>query len=238
MQDGRHVCQWIMSSPAEGIDRREALRRTALLFGGILSAPTVAAVFAACDARAATERAGPLSGEQRALIDAIAEQIIPETETPGARGAGVPRFIETMLAEYYSTDQRTHFLAGLADVDARSRRVHGKRFVDCSRREQHDVLAALDREAYHDGAASAAKDGRSDDRGRTENATADQRSGDSTRAKARGSHTPFFRMMKELTLLGYYTSQVGATRELRYAQVPGRFEGCVPFAKIGRAWAV
>jgi gluconate 2-dehydrogenase subunit 3-like protein len=47
----------------------------------------------------------------------------------------------------------------------------------------------------------------------------------------------FFRAMKELTILGYYTSQPGATKELRYVQVPGRYDGCVPFAKIGREWA-
>jgi hypothetical protein len=48
----------------------------------------------------------------------------------------------------------------------------------------------------------------------------------------------FFRTMKELTVLGYYTSQIGATKELRYVQVPGRFNGCVPFKTIGRTWAV
>ena len=49
---------------------------------------------------------------------------------------------------------------------------------------------------------------------------------------------PFFRTMKELTLLGYYTSEAGATRELRHAAVPGHYEGCVPFTTIGRTWAV
>jgi hypothetical protein len=48
---------------------------------------------------------------------------------------------------------------------------------------------------------------------------------------------PFFHTMKELTLLGYYTSQIGATQELKYAPVPGRFDGCVPFATVGRAWS-
>lgn len=229
-----------MSSPTEGIDRREALRRTALLLGGILSAPTVAAVLAGCDARATADgRFLALSAEQEALVATIAEHIIPETDTPGARGAGVPRFIDTMLAEYYSADERAHFLAGLADVDARARRACGKRFLDCSPRAQHDVLAPLDREAYRHVAASAAAPGRTTgERGQTENATGDQRSSDSTRTKTPTSRTPFFRTVKELTLLGYYTSQAGATRELRYAQVPGRFEGCVPLAKIGRAWAV
>src|SRR2546428_751816 len=54
----------------------------------------------------------------------------------------------------------------------------------------------------------------------------------------RGAPPPFFRTMKELTLVGYYTSEIGATRELRHAPVPGRFEGCVPLDRIGRAWAV
>ena len=52
----------------------------------------------------------------------------------------------------------------------------------------------------------------------------------------RGPH--WFRTMKELTLLGYYTSEIGATKELRYAQVPGRFDGCIPFATVGRSWSV
>jgi len=49
---------------------------------------------------------------------------------------------------------------------------------------------------------------------------------------------PAFRALKELTLVGYYTSEIGATRELRHVAVPGRFEGCVPLTKIGRTWAV
>jgi hypothetical protein len=48
----------------------------------------------------------------------------------------------------------------------------------------------------------------------------------------------FFRTMKELTLVGYYTSEGGATKELQYDPAPGRFEGCVPMSRIGRAWAV
>jgi hypothetical protein len=112
-----------------------------------------------------------------------------------------------MLAEYYSPSERARFLEALDDVDARSRKVSGKRFLQASRAEQHTVLTALDREAY--------------------SATADPLHA-----------VPFFRTMKELTLLGYYTSQPGATRELQHNPVPGRFDGCVPLSKVGRAWAV
>ena len=45
-------------------------------------------------------------------------------------------------------------------------------------------------------------------------------------------------MMKELTLVGYYTSEAGATEELTYEPVPGVWEGCVPYEDIGSAWSV
>lgn len=48
----------------------------------------------------------------------------------------------------------------------------------------------------------------------------------------------FFRSLKELTLIGYFTSEPGATLALRYAATPGEFRPCVPLAEIGRAWAL
>jgi hypothetical protein len=190
----------------ERIDRREALRRAALLLGGTLSAPVIAGVLAGCDASdsAASKTPRSLTPAQTDLVASIAERIIPETDTPGARGAEVPRFIETMLAEYYTSPERSHFLDGLADVDLRAQRACGRSFVRCSTKEQHALLEQIDRETYASNAVPP----------------------------------PFFRTMKELTILGYYTSKVGATRELQHLQVPGRYEGCVPLAKIGRTWAV
>lgn len=203
-----------MTVHPENIDRREALRRTALLLGGAISAPTLAAFLAGCEAPPVAEKGwkpAALTDEQGAMVATIAEQIIPATNTPGARAAGVHRFIDKMLAEYYQPAERDAFLAGLADVDRRARETKGKSFLRLSAADQHDVLASLDAEAYR----------------RT-----------SPRAVAAPTPPPFFRTMKELTLLGYYTSQVGATVELRHAPVPGRFEGCIPLSRVGRAWAV
>jgi glucoside 3-dehydrogenase (cytochrome c) hitch-hiker subunit len=191
------------------IDRREALRRAALLLGGALSASTIAGVLAGCEARRTSDGAWTpraLTSGQLELVATIAEHILPETDTPGARAALVHRFIDAMLADSYTADERQHFVAGLADVDARAQRSSGRAFLRCATPEQRAVLDQLDREAF---AATP-------DRG----------------------VAPFFRTMKELTLVGYYTSEIGATRELRHAPVPGRFEGCVPLDQIGRAWAV
>lgn len=228
------------------IDRREALRRTALVLGGLVSAPTVAAFLAGCETPPEGEAGWTpraLTGAQGALVATVAEHIIPATDTPGARAAGVHRFIDTMLAEYYSAAERAAFLAGLADVDRRARDARGKPFVALSAAEQRDVLTALDHEAYAGPAAAPAsrasgERGQEAERGRTENATADSRKPGPAVARPQPRQRHFFRTMKELTLLGYYTSQAGATQELKYARVPGRFEGCVPFASVGRAWSV
>ena len=193
----------------ETIDRREALRRAAFLFGGVLAAPTVAGVLAGCEARRVPDAAWQLRAltpDQADLVATITDHILPETDTPGARAVGVHRFIDAMLAESYPAEDRDRFLAGLADVDARARRTCGRAFLQCATTEQRALLVHLDREAF---ATTPGPD-----------------------------EAPFFRTMKELTLVGYYTSEIGATRELRHAPVPGRFDGCVPLAEIGRAWAV
>ena len=198
------------NDPQRTIDRREALRRAALLLGGALSASTVAGVLAGCEARRTPDGAWApraLSSDQLDLVATIAEHILPETDTPGARAVGVHRFIDAMLADSFPDEERRHFLAGLSDVDARAQRSCGRAFLRCATLEQRAVLDQLDHEAF----------------------------------AAAGDHAatpPFFRTMKELTLVGYYTSEIGATRELRHAPVPGRFEGCVPLDQIGRAWAV
>jgi hypothetical protein len=191
--------------PQTDIDRREALRQTAMLLGTAVSAPTIAGVLAGCDASplgAQPARHG-LSPAQLELVATIAEHILPTTDTPGARGAGVHRFIDRMLAEYYPVADRERFIAGLSDVDQRSERAYSRSFLACSGEQQHAMLGELDREAF---------------------------------SGARRPH--FFRTMKELTVVSYYTSQIGATKELKHAPVPGRFDGCVPFASVGRTWAV
>ena len=202
-----------MSIPPTGvIDRRDALRRVALILGGALSAPAVAGFLAGCERRDAaggddagfTPRA--LTSAHAQLVALVAEHIIPTTDTPGARAAGAPGFIDMMLADSYAPADRSHFVTGLADLDARAVNRHGRPFARCDDRDQLALLEIVDREAFA--------------------------------PRAAGAPTHWFRTMKELTLLAYYTSEIGATKELRYVQVPGRFEGCVPFARVGRTWAV
>ena len=234
----------LLPSPGEVMDRREAVQRVAMLLGGSLAGPALAGSVLRKSAAAALTPAGytprALSPEQLEQVATIAEHIIPATDTPGARAAGVHRFIDTMLAEYYSSDERAHLLVGLADVDARARRSYGRAFLSCSAGEQRALLELLDRESFarpSTASAVATEASRETERGGGGLATATTNSSRQSRSISGSSAPPFFRTMKELTLLGYYTAQSGATKELRYVQVPGRFDGCVPFAKGARAWA-
>jgi hypothetical protein len=188
------------------IGRREALRRAAMLLGGVLSAPAIAGVLAGCDSRSADGKWRALTSDQGELVTTIAEHIIPETDTPGARAAGVPAFIDKMLAGHYGDDDRKRVLDGLTELDARAERECGRAFIRCTADEQRAQLTRLDADAF---APTA---------GRRE--------------------VPWFRTIKELTVLGYYTSEIGAMQELRHTAVPGRFDGCVPLSEVGRTWAV
>jgi len=144
-----------------------------------------------------------LNPRQNATVTTIAELIIPQTDTPGAKAARVNEFIDLILTEWYDEEEKSIFMTGLADVDSRTRDLYGKDFVDCAEKQQVEILQALDDEV-------AARD---------------------QDVRRRRSHPPeknFFFMMKQLTLVGYYTSQVGFEQELHGEIIPSRHAACVP----------
>lgn len=201
------------------MQRRDALKQIALVLGGALSAPTMAGVLGGC-------RAGPLGGayvprtlslDQYDLVATLTDFIIPETDTPGARTAGVHTFIDEMLTDWYPAADRTRFLDGLDALDARARAAYDAVFRDCTADEQLELLAAMDREAFPDPETEPEK-------------TA------ALRERMARRNPPFFRTLKELTVTGYYTSEVGATQELRVMPM-GAYRADVPYDEIGRAWA-
>jgi hypothetical protein len=194
------------------ITRREALGRVAMLLGGAISAPTLmGALDAATRSTWATARGWTprtLSPDQLELVAVMADHIVPQTDTPGARAAGVHRFVDALLSDHYPAAERDQFLAGLTDVDERARARQGKTFVACAPDRQIALLTEMDEAAY------PAVQIDSPER----------------------PETWFFRRLKEVTLVGYYTSQVGATQELHVTPY-GVYRGDMPYASVGKAWA-
>jgi len=226
--------------------RREALRRLGLLAGGALSASTVVGLLAGCRAERSVEGGyvfRALDADQQELTGALVDILLPATDTPGAREAGVPAFIDKLLADWMTGDESARFLAGLEDVDARAQGAHGARFVDIGAARQTTLVAALDREAFPPyeeppGEAEAAEASAGNAQsGTTAMADAGEQQAGQVAAPPEEASPPFFSTLKELTVAGYYTSEVGASQELRWSAAPGEYRPDVPLAEVGRAWA-
>lgn len=199
------------------MNRREAIQRTALALGYAISAPALAGVLNGCKATPALSYKPVFFTEDQARsIAELAEIIIPKTTTPGAKDAGVPGFIDSMLKEVYSKEDQDKFLKGLAEFDEDAQTTYGDAFLDCKPEEQVTLF-----KKHHDAAIASAGSGGSTGWWNT----------------GGGADKPFVLKVKELTLLGFFTSEPGATQVLQYNQVPGPYQGCVPIAQVGKAWA-
>src|SRR5712664_1525811 len=127
------------------MNRREVL----LLLAGTAALPDqLLAVGRAVHKRVRAGTLRALDPHQDETVATIAELIIPKTDTPGAREAGVPAFIDVMFAEWGDDDQRKVFTAGLANVDERSRALFGKDFIACSPELQTQILTDRDAELH------------------------------------------------------------------------------------------
>ncbi len=223
--------------------RREALRRVSWMMGGALSAPTITAFLQACETKKATSEAGAalqfLTEDENELVMEISELIIPTTDTPGAKAAKVNEFIDLMLADCYPEKDQKSFKAGLVTVEDESKKTYDNAFLECNEEEKVAILKKMEAMAQQKAKPEVAEP--EDPETGASRPSADQsgriQSGDNVVEEKPESGIPFFRLMKELTMLGYFTSEIGATQALRYIAVPGSFDGCKPLEPGEKAWA-
>ena len=200
------------------MNRRELLQHVALLMGGTISAPAVLGLLSGCSPKpGASWQPQFLSKEEGAIVENIAELIVPRTSTPGARDVGVPAFIDVILKDAYPSEDQARFVSGLKEFESQAQSAHGKPFLKLPQAQRLAFLQDI-----HDRAAVAERDLQQDH--------------DMPAAERK---RPFVLMMKELTLLGFFSSQAGATQVLQYVAVPGGFQACIPVAQAGngKTWA-
>jgi hypothetical protein len=189
------------------MNRREALSSVALLLGG--SIVGAQAFLTGCNP--SDKKIGStldFSPDDVAFLDEVADTIIPATTSPGAKDAKVGQFMTVIVKDCYEEKDQKIFLDGMKKLNDAAVAKYNKNFVDLAPTDKHDFLVALDKEAK-----------------------------DYMSKKKPEDPSHYFRMMKELTLWGYFTSQQGATQALRYVAVPGKYEGCIPYKKGDKAWA-
>ena len=189
------------------LTRRDALERITILMGGLISAPALAGIKGEKTYHGVSVVA---SAEQTALIADIADIIIPNSQTPGAKAAHVEDFIIRVVKDCYPLEDQTHFYAGLSKIETDCQTIHGTSFLKANLSQRKEII------------------------------TKSMLEGDLERKNNKGKKAPvpFFFMIKELTTTGYFTSEIGATQALEYLPIPGKFDGCMPLSPNQKTWAL
>lgn len=187
------------------INRKEAIKRAGLLLGGVVYAPNILGVLNGCTATPGMEWNPVLFSQKQAkLVTALADTILPADEHPSASQVGVPAFIESMVNEVYTEEQRNSFIDGLNTFAEDARVRLGTEFIDSDEEQKYNFTLETN---------------------------------ETVLSMTTTAGPPFFLRFKELTILGYFTSETGATEVLRYEPIPGRYDGCIPFDDVGKTWA-
>jgi hypothetical protein len=184
--------------------------RVGVLMGGVISAPALS-ILSGCQTKTNPAAEGQVfNADQEKMIAEIAELIIPATDTPGAKDAQVPEFISLMIKDCYPEKDQQSFKEGLDQLEKASQQAYDRSFVELEQEQQVELLTKAE----------------SDARAQREQNKDNKEAG-----------LPFLHMMKELTLIGYFTSEPGATQALDYVQNPGSYDGCTTMEPTKKAWA-
>lgn len=161
-----------------------------------------------CTRKASKDVASLFEPDQMDYLGDVAETILPRTATPGAKEAGVGEFMPVMVRDCYTEEDQKIFLEGLGKLEDSAKEKYNKGFQELSQDERTALISEIDQEA------TEYKNSKKDD-----------------------EPAHYFSMVKQLTLLGFFTSEAGATKALRYVMVPGKYDGNLPYKKGDRAWA-
>lgn len=190
------------------MDRREAVKAVAVIMGGTFSASTLSMMLDSCTTATKQNNGDDFSNNEKKIVERMCDIIIPRTDTPGAVDAGVPAFVVMMMQECYTPENQKKFHNGLNSFDKACKENSGATFLKLSEEKQVEAVQSLDAEVL----------------GKKNKKTDDEK-------------PAFYRNLKALALLGFFTSEPGATKTLRYVHVPGKYEGCIPYQKEDKAWA-
>jgi len=190
------------------MNRRDALSRVALLLGGTIIGAE--AFLSGCkNSETKVSSALDFSKDNIAFLDEVGETILPTTaSSPGAKAAKIGEFMKNIVTDCYEEKDQKVFATAVDKINDAAKKKYSKGFMELDATQKHDLLVDLDKEAK-----------------------------EYSKTKKQDDPNHYFSQVKQLTLWGYFTSEPGATKALRYVAVPGKFEGCIPYNKGDKAWA-
>jgi hypothetical protein len=223
----------------EMITRREAVARVAALLGGVALIGGNALI-TGCRAEKTDVAFTPFTADEIAYLDEIADTILPTTSTPGAKAAKTGELMARMVTDSYSPEDQKIFRAGMVKLDDASKDKNGgKTFMQATPEQRLALLKTVDKEHFDYSEKQRLEGLKKSKEFLTRALQENAPTTESQQAVAATEDPPnrYFRMMKELSLLGYFTSEIGATQALRYEESPGKWEPCIPYKPGEKAYA-
>jgi len=210
------------------MDRRDAVKSVAFLIGGALSATTIATLFDSCT-QPGKNSENLFSADQEKLVTELADIILPTTaKSPGAKAAAVGPFITMMIKDCYPEEAQKAFVKGLEDLEARTKKEYSKSFLEIGVKEREQLLRKVREETI---ASQKTESDQIAEAQKLEETKAQQQSAKENIAnpmamKEKPMKKPqFFAIARDLTILGFFTSEIGATQAYEYIPIPGKYDG-------------
>ena len=189
------------------MDRRTIIKQISILTGAAFVGGEIF-IQSGCKSEISDNALSILSAEQITLLDEIGETIIPQTDTTGAREIGIGAFMHKMVLDCYNNDQQKSFLSGIETIKNEFQKKYSTSFEKGTNAQREEFLNELNVSMM-----------------------------EYNNNKKDEDPDHYFTMIKQLTILGYFTSETGATKALRYEAVPGNYDGAYPYKKGDKAWA-
>lgn len=204
------------------MNRRELIKSIAVITGATVVGGEF---FISGCTTPAPKIAAAFSPEMISLLNEVGETIIPETDTPGAKAANVGEFMKVMITDCYTEAEQDAFTAGVNQINTFAQAQKQMPFSDCSAEDKQELLVMLEKEA------------KAFNRERNEKNKMEEKLANEQGRTFIPIPVHYYTMIKQLTLMGFFTSQTGMTETLRHIPVPGRYDGNAPYTKGQKAWA-
>ena len=199
------------------INRRTALKNLTLGMGYVVATPTVLSILSSCTAEVETWKPVFLSESQKSLVSHLSDVIIPSGEIPGALDVNVPQFIDKMINDLETDENKAIFKKGAAIFSDK-----------VGKTSKSNVETGL--ETYFKLEGDAAEKAKSYQWKSEKDITDNE--------KEEFFIYKFLFGVRQLTLFGYYTSKKIGTEVLSYDPVPGKYDPCIPLGDVGNAWSL
>jgi len=157
------------------------------------------------------------SNDEVTFFNEVGEIIIPRTDSPGAKDANVGSIMSILLADCYSPVQQKAVKSGIESLRSKAKTRYAKDFLLLTHEQRIALLSSIDEEA---------------DMQNKKTVFANSSSNENELVLPH-----YFTIIKQLVLFSFFSSEVGATKVLRYEAIPGSYDGDLPYKKGDKAWA-